>query len=337
MAEEDQPQLPKLSIMQTCPIDLGECKKQEEIEKEFNPSQVFLDIPYSGYKKEYEEAIRKAIESFGLIPVLAETTAKAEGLLCNVCQTIQKSGYAVADISEDNKNVPYELGIIHSLGKKCCILCNSDTKIPVDLAGLTLHKYENEKKIKKNVSKWISDNVDEIVIKVEKQKRILEALFYQISKKYFTGLEGKIYEIKRIGDIKPLNHDFKKLIDKLIDFLWDEEHRGRTTSVLKEIGDERAEGRLIEALKDEDYDVRLCAIDILGEIGSSKAVEPLIAILGYEDEYVRKLTAQALGMIGDTRAIEPLDKLLDDSPSVSFHAKKAIKKIKSTQRKKKKE
>ena len=179
--------------------------------------------------------------------------------------------------------------------------------------------------------------MDEIVIKVEKQKRILEALFYQISKKDFTGLEGKIYEIKRIGDIKPLNHDFKKLIDKLIDFLWDEELRGRTTSVLKEIGDERAEGRLIEALKDEDYDVRLCAIDILGEIGSSKAVEPLIAILGYEDEYVRKLTAQALGKIGDTRAIEPLDKLLDDSPSVSFHAKKAIKKIKSTQRKKKKE
>lgn len=307
MAEEES-QLPKLRIMQTCPIDFGECKKREEIEKEFNPSQVFLDIPYSGYNKEYENAIKKAIESFGLTPVLAETSAKVEGLLCNVCKTIQKSGYAVADISEHNPNILYELGIIHSVGKKCCILCESDKKMPVDLSGLIIHKYRDIEDIEKSVSKWINDNVGNLSSKkTEEQMKIFEMIFYHLERKEFSGIPNRIREINVTGDMTPLINNYNRVIGIIIDFLDDGEPKVRSgaAKALGQIGDSRAIEPLLEALKDEDSNVRSSVAVALGEIGDSKAVEPLVAALKVSNIKDKWAVIDALGKIG-VAVIEPL-------------------------------
>jgi len=55
---------------------------------------------------------------------------------------------------------------------------------------------------------------------------------------------------------------------------------------------------LIEALKDENHEVRKQAAISLGEIRTPHAVEPLIATLKDEDPEVRKAAAWALGEIG---------------------------------------
>ncbi|MDP8253893.1 MAG: HEAT repeat domain-containing protein, partial [Candidatus Kaelpia aquatica] len=68
---------------------------------------------------------------------------------------------------------------------------------------------------------------------------------------------------------------------------------------------------LIEALSDEDHQVREGAAKALGDIGEP-AVDSLIEALSDEDHQVREGAAKALGDIGDFRAVDLLIEALDD-------------------------
>ncbi|MFW6172403.1 MAG: HEAT repeat domain-containing protein [Elusimicrobiota bacterium] len=88
--------------------------------------------------------------------------------------------------------------------------------------------------------------------------------------------------------------------------------RKNAVKELAEIKDERKLEPLIEALKDEDKDVRREAAKALKKIGSKRAVEPLIKALKDDDKLVRCEAADALGSIKDNQAIEPLIEGFDE-------------------------
>ena len=70
-------------------------------------------------------------------------------------------------------------------------------------------------------------------------------------------------------------------------------------TVFRGIGDERALEPLIQALKDEKWNVRVEAASALGKIGDERAVEPLIQVLQNEGEYedARKAAKESIEMI----------------------------------------
>lgn len=85
---------------------------------------------------------------------------------------------------------------------------------------------------------------------------------------------------------------------------------------------------LIDALKDEDKDVRKNAACALGEIKDPRAIEPLIAALKDKDDNLRRRVPIALGKIKDSRAIEPLIVALKDKDNgVREIAAEALKEI----------
>ena len=59
--------------------------------------------------------------------------------------------------------------------------------------------------------------------------------------------------------------------------------------------------RLIKNLEDSNWSVRRDSARALGEIGGECVVEPLIEALGDDDGDVREATTWALGKIGDAR------------------------------------
>lgn len=81
---------------------------------------------------------------------------------------------------------------------------------------------------------------------------------------------------------------------------------------------------LLQALEDDNSEIRSIASLYLGEIKDSIAVEPLILALKDNDSQVRTRAAFALGKIGDNRAVEPLIQALkenyDDIQEVSIKA-----------------
>lgn len=82
---------------------------------------------------------------------------------------------------------------------------------------------------------------------------------------------------------------------------------------------------IINAVDDENSDVRKEATKLLGMMEDSTAVRPLINALDDEDSYVRKNAAISLGRIGDQRAVEPLTEALTDGNSfVEEKAKEAL-------------
>ena len=91
-----------------------------------------------------------------------------------------------------------------------------------------------------------------------------------------------------------------------------------------QLGDKRAVDPLINALADDEYQVRQAAAEALGQLGDKRAVDPLIKALvdGHSD--VRKAAAEALGQLGDV-AVDPLTKiLLDDNSDIRRSAAEAL-------------
>jgi len=78
------------------------------------------------------------------------------------------------------------------------------------------------------------------------------------------------------------------------------------------ITDEQKVAFLIDALNDEDADIRADAAGGLGLIADNRAVEALIRALTDESTGVRVNAAQALGMMPDHRAADALKAALDD-------------------------
>ena len=72
----------------------------------------------------------------------------------------------------------------------------------------------------------------------------------------------------------------------------------------------------MQALKDEDWQVRYTAVTTLGEIGHNKALDALVEVMfGQEDEEIRAWAAWSLGEIGDERAVEPLQRAYKTCPT----------------------
>jgi HEAT repeat protein len=76
--------------------------------------------------------------------------------------------------------------------------------------------------------------------------------------------------------------------------------------------EEHAVEQLIQALKDDVWDVRLRAAEALGKIGQP-VLKQLVRALHDEHVFVRRGAVTALGIIGGAPVIEPLIQALTDT------------------------
>lgn len=103
---------------------------------------------------------------------------------------------------------------------------------------------------------------------------------------------GRIGEARAAPALMPLLQDKVKAV------------RAEAANALAAMG-EAAVPLLVEALKHDQWLVRLHAVEALGRIRSSGAVEPLLRVLFNDpDAAVREDAARSLGEIGDPRAVE---------------------------------
>ena len=123
----------------------------------------------------------------------------------------------------------------------------------------------------------------------------------------------------------------EKAVGPLITALKRDEFSGvrwKAAEALSKLGNP-AVGPLIAALQYPDDDVRWKAAIALGEIGNPDAIDPLIALLADDDRFVRSRAAHALSMIGEIAVGHLIHALKSGNPATRRGAALALGKIKN--------
>lgn len=89
-----------------------------------------------------ELAIGPALEKFGFAVLRADKIAKPSLITNDVIALVQQSELCIADLSDRNPNVFYEVGRRHETGKPIIQVIEKSQDIPFDLAGIRTIKYD---------------------------------------------------------------------------------------------------------------------------------------------------------------------------------------------------
>jgi hypothetical protein len=113
-------------------IDLGEIT-----------NTCFVVMPFhSLFESEYNRVIRPAIEEVGLVCVRGDEIYKEQSIVQDIWRSIRSARVIVAELTNRNPNVMYEIGLAHALSKPIIFLTRNQEDVPFDLRSLRYLFYD---------------------------------------------------------------------------------------------------------------------------------------------------------------------------------------------------
>jgi len=171
------------------------------LKKEMLPikeDQVFVILPFKNTLV-FEKIIKPVLSELGFFCKKADDIFNTGSLMQDIADSIRESAVVIADLSDKNANVFYELGIAHAFHKRVILLTQNDDDIPSDLKAYRYYKY--------NVNNTDGINNFENILKNLKNS-IDESLISNFS------FSKKIFDISKIkGNEIQINSDFLKQED----------------------------------------------------------------------------------------------------------------------------
>jgi hypothetical protein len=103
----------------------------------------FVVMPFGGrFDAVYHDAIRPALEAAGWVCQRADEMRRAHEILDVILEGIHVSDLIVADLSDRNPNVFFEVGYAQALGRPTILLAQSMEDVPFDLRSHQVLVYE---------------------------------------------------------------------------------------------------------------------------------------------------------------------------------------------------
>lgn len=147
------------------------CQSEEDITiKNFNVKKetpkAFVVMQFSSpYNELYDDVIKRVCKEFDLNVVRADETYGPGLILADIIKQIIESKLIIAEISQSNPNVFYEVGYAHALNKPTILIAEKTTKLPFDVSPFRTLFYENtiagkqkiEDGLKKHIEAALSD------------------------------------------------------------------------------------------------------------------------------------------------------------------------------------
>ena len=116
----------------------------------------------SDFRDVYGESIRVAVESNGLACQRADDIQNNDEIMEDVWEGIWKCRIVVADLTDDNPNVFYEVGIADTLGKEVVLIAQQGRlgRPPFDVSARRIIFYDNDvrgrRKLRSELTKMIA-------------------------------------------------------------------------------------------------------------------------------------------------------------------------------------
>lgn len=116
-----------------------------------NPNFVFVVMPFSkSYDDIYQIGIKEVATRLGLQCTRSDEIIHTQNVICTaICQPIRAARIVIAEITEKNPNVYYELGLTHArsednnqIDKKVIILTQNMENVPFDLRNMSIIHYD---------------------------------------------------------------------------------------------------------------------------------------------------------------------------------------------------
>ena len=139
---------------------------------------VFVLMPFSESWSHYlwQEEIQKTVQQFmnGKLRCIRADDLFGHDIMIDIYESIAKARIIIADITNRNANVFYELGIAHCLGKDVILLSQSTEHIPFDLLRFRHCIYTNDGYGHIKLREYIK-NAIEIILRNDNKKNVLDS------------------------------------------------------------------------------------------------------------------------------------------------------------------
>lgn len=118
---------------------------------------VFVLMPFHDkFIDTYNLGIKPACIEAGAYAERLDEQIFQESMLQRIYNQINKADIIIADMTDRNPNVFYEVGYAHALNKRVILLTQSNEDIPFDLKHYTHIIYNNITELKATLLKWVS-------------------------------------------------------------------------------------------------------------------------------------------------------------------------------------
>jgi hypothetical protein len=132
-------------VFETADVALREVPAEPQAEAALTESTstlCFVMIPFSErYDRVYRELIVPAVTEAGLTAVRADEISATGFIMEQIRAAIQQSRLCIADVSDRNPNVLYELGFAQAANKSIVLIASDVTGLPFDIAAMRVIRY----------------------------------------------------------------------------------------------------------------------------------------------------------------------------------------------------
>ena len=122
-------------------------------ENQNNNKKCFVMMPFSDsidyepnhFTKVYEQIITPAIKKAGYEPVRVDQNKISDQIIKKIFEEITEADMAICDLSTNNPNVLYELGLRHAFDKPVVLIKDNKTSNIFDIQGISIVQYRSER------------------------------------------------------------------------------------------------------------------------------------------------------------------------------------------------
>lgn len=162
----------------------------------------------------YSKAIQPAVKESGLTCSRIDESLTVSIIMDEIWKYIQESGIIIADLTNKNANVFYELGLAHSLRKDAILLSQDISDVPFDLTHWRVILYKNSKVglvvLKDKLKSILTSSNEHFELRRKnsfytprKSRECFKTLSYNCQMT-LSGPRGNKTKIKEIYQLKPL-------------------------------------------------------------------------------------------------------------------------------------
>ncbi len=120
-------------------------KVTKKVTKKKPKDMCFVLMPFKEPFDTYFDAIiSPAIEATGLDPVRGDSVFMSTSIVGDIWKKTQQAKVLIAELTEKNANVFYELGLAHALGKPVILISESMDDVPFDLRNYRVITYDKD-------------------------------------------------------------------------------------------------------------------------------------------------------------------------------------------------